>query len=217
MGATKGGEREVLETIWHLWGSAIKNSWWCRRILLGPENTWGRDPDWSKICIRARRRVKMINKLAEKTFFVWLVGLTVAMVVIFAIQYVKDAIYELYPHSSWMIVNDVRIPDHAFGQNPNMYYERTITSEKPFKAEWFVEAKDADTGQQVDGCDGTSTSNYDPGETSVKWKLDYYAGNKCQLRPGCYRLQTSWYIIYGDWKAKAPIVNYSNRFCVHAN
>ncbi len=164
---------------------------------------------------RKKRGVKVISKLGNSSLAQLLTASAVAAVFILGGRHLLDRWLDYFPAETWMKIEEVSVPDHKAGEDPKIFYNRLVTSGTEFRADWHVEARRADDiTSTLDVCRGDGQSTYSPGEGPIPYKLSYYMNAKCNLAPGCYRLHTSWFVIYGNWRAKRPITNMSNKFCV---
>lgn len=119
------------------------------------------------------------------------------------------------PAGSWFTVNQIYVPGHVEGSNPDMTYDRTI--KEPFQGFWVVEVQRLDaTGAFVLECSGSGVADYEVTdyipENSVSW--DWFTGGKCgDIPPGEYQLRASWKLKRPNWPEK-EVVGYSNVFTV---
>lgn len=119
------------------------------------------------------------------------------------------------PASSWFVVNQIYVPEHVEGANPDMNYDRTI--KEPFQGFWVVEVQRLDaTGSFILECSGSGVNDYEVSdyipENTVSW--DWFIGEKCRdIPPGEYQLRASWKLKRSGWPEK-EVVTYSNVFKV---
>ena len=104
-----------------------------------------------------------------------------------------------------MLVSAVDIPDHEYGYDPEILYDRIIHRE--FSANWFV--KIFPVGSDVFECKGDGTYIYEPTDMADGMTLSEYVGAFCDLTPGDYFARTRWVPVHGE-----TIRNTSNVFTV---
>lgn len=118
------------------------------------------------------------------------------------------------PAENWFVVNQIYVPDHARGSNPEMTYDRSI--KEPFQGFWVVEVQRLiPDGRFVLECSGSGVSDYElqdyiPNNT-VTW--DWFVGGCKDVDPGTYRLRASWKMKRASWPEK-DVVAYSNNFVI---
>lgn len=101
----------------------------------------------------------------------------------------------IVPNSHFMEITMKIVNDTRTGVSPILVVERFINQE--FVAEWTVTVREVgDAGLSV-VCVGRGRAHYSPktllpNPVSLDWWIGH---NKCQLRPGRYRIDTSWEII----------------------
>lgn len=127
-------------------------------------------------------------------------------------DYYNDYRKRSEPVETWLIVNSVSIPDHLYGSDPDVIYDRLVV--RDFTGKWFVLIYNVETPNIVD-CDGSGSFQY---RKSIiipdkKMPMSRFVGKKCNLAPGCYRGEVRWEVFpdgYPVKRAKFKI----DRFCV---
>lgn len=142
------------------------------------------------------------------------IAMLIATVVVQLSGEVAERQKDLLPATSWMIVNEVYVPDFTVGDFPNVIYDREI--HENFDAFWIVEVqRAADDGLWTTRCSGNGVNEYDPEETipnnTVSWK--WFTNADCELTPGDHRLKTTYTMTRPGWPQKRLFV-LSNVFSV---
>lgn len=147
-----------------------------------------------------------------------LIAVGLAFVFITLMEYREDQRKLDIDAADWWQVNDIFVPDHEAGSNPNMIYDRTILH--PHRGFWVVEAQrqnvDMQGGVFGAACTGSGVNDYDmedviPGNT-VTWA--WFFGRPCAIPPGVYRLQLTKDMTVPDYPVKSAR-NFSNVFRVY--
>ncbi len=121
------------------------------------------------------------------------------------------------PASEWWIVNDIYVPDHEVGSNPDMIYDREIlVAHRGF---WVAEVQRQDPNQWKGvffaACTGSGVNDYDVDEgipnDTVSW--EWFFGRPCAVPPGTYRIQLTKDMTVPGYPVKQS-KNYSNTFRV---
>lgn len=118
------------------------------------------------------------------------------------------------PTSAIFEVNEVFVPDHVSGVDPEVIYDRTI--HRNFRGFWIAEVQRRDAGDlNFTACPGAGVSDYEttdviPGDTVT---LSWLIGRQCGLKPGRYRIRLSYDITMPGWPLKTLTV-FSNTFTV---
>jgi hypothetical protein len=125
----------------------------------------------------------------------------------FTIQYRKSVV-----PSAWFVVNELFVPDHRVGENPDMLYDRLVR--QPFTGFRVVEVQREEPGGLFSAtCQGSGLSTYDTDDfnfaNKVKW--NWFVGDDCRVEPGRYRLRVRWTIRAEGWPEK-QVVSTSNIF-----
>jgi len=168
----------------------------------------------------------MTNKHPAKTWGFWasrgmetIAALAGAFLIINILEYRQAEQKANVPSTDWWVINDIYVPDHEVGTNPNMVYDRTIkVSHRGF---WVVEAQrqNADGKGGVFGaaCTGSGVNDYDPGEIIVEDTVEWgwFFGRPCTIPPGTYRLQLTKDMTKPGYPVKQSR-DYSNTFRVYA-
>jgi hypothetical protein len=141
-----------------------------------------------------------------------------AAMIVIGILYVGNLFNErqrdLTPPGSWFRVNDLYVPDHEQGTNPEIIYDRIV--DEPFQAFWVVEVQREEPGGLFSlHCQGSGVNDYEPmdyiPENKVTW--EWFIGKPCVVPPGNYRLRASWTMRKPGWPEKVT-VRTSNLFRV---
>lgn len=136
-----------------------------------------------------------------------LTELMAAVVIVAGILYIANQISQRQranlPAEAWFVVNEIFVPDHVQGSNPQLIYDRTILA--PFLGFWVVEVqKQEENGLFSLVCQGSAISDYTPDdyipENKVTW--EWLIGKPCEIPPGKYRLRASWKMKRADWPEK---------------
>jgi hypothetical protein len=144
--------------------------------------------------------------------------LAVALIIVSAILFISERIEDrrrsYIPAASWFRVNEIFVPDHRSGANPNMIYDRTILVN--FQAFWVVEVhRVQDDGLFSLACQGSDVNDYEVrdhlSDNRVVWS--WFIGRECAVPEGRYRLRASWNMKRPGWPEKS-VVAYSNIFRV---
>lgn len=122
------------------------------------------------------------------------------------------------PAEDWFVVNEIYVPDHPVGSNPNMVYDRTIlVGHRGF---WIAEAQrispDGREGLFENACTGSGVDDYDPSDvlgpdSTVDWT--WFFGRPCVVPPGAYRIQLTRDMTKPGYPVKQD-QNFSNTFHV---
>lgn len=162
--------------------------------------------------------------MTQLTWWQWtrlrLVELTVALLlaslVIEGASRGREMQRDLVPVSDWLAVNEVFVPDHPQGTDPQVIYDRTI--KEPVRGFWVVEIQNREVENlSFTECSGAGVNDYEttdiiPGGTvSLSWLV----GKNCGLKPGRYRLRLSYDVTRPGWSVKSFVV-LSNTFTVSA-
>lgn len=140
-----------------------------------------------------------------------------AVVVFVVIQLsveVADRQKELLPASSWLVVNEVYVPDFPVGEFPQIIYDRDIREN--FDAFWIVEVqKTVESGLWTTLCSGSGVNEYDPSEVIPDNKTTWvwFTNTECEMEPGEYRLKTTYTMTRLGWPRKR-LFALSNQFHV---
>lgn len=121
------------------------------------------------------------------------------------------------PSEDWFEVSEIYVPDHVFGSNPDMLYDREIKVDH--RGFWVVEVQQVMSGGEgglfQNACTGSGVNDYDLtdflAEDTVTWQ--WFVGRPCRVPPGTYRIQlTRDMMIPGQPIKKTR--NFSNTFKV---
>ena len=118
-----------------------------------------------------------------------LMAAVLAALIITAVNWVAA---RLNTPESYMVVQEIGVPDHTEGDDPVVIYDRDVR--KPFTATWTVRIRRVALDRlSAPACRGGATNNYSP-EKSVppNITLSWYAGRTCVLGPGQYIMTTIW-------------------------
>lgn len=142
-------------------------------------------------------------------------ALAIVAVVIQLSGEIADRQKELLPASSWLVVNEVYVPDFETGSCPNILYDRAI--QENFDAFWIVEVQSTKNDSLwTTELSGSGVKEYDPAEVipdnTVSWP--WFTSTSCDVRPGLYRLKTTYTMTRPGWPQKRIFV-LSNEFRVH--
>lgn len=144
--------------------------------------------------------------------------LTIALVLVYVIIQISASVgqreRELLPATAWFEVDEIFVPDHAQGTNPNLIYNRTI--KETFVGHWIVEAQRLQpNGFFKNECSGSGVNEYDPTEVivddTVTWAWMF--GKPCAVPAGTYRLKAIYTLTKPGWPEKGYI-EFSNVFTV---
>lgn len=143
-----------------------------------------------------------------------LVALFLTLLVIQISGMVSQRQKELLPASAWFEINDIFVPDHTIGSNPQIIYDRII--HEAFTGFWIVEVQRVgDDGLYRPVCSGSGVSRYELDETLdpsvVTW--EWMIGRPCLVPPGQYRLRVSYKLEQPGWPTKEAFAT-SNWFFV---
>jgi hypothetical protein len=149
-------------------------------------------------------------------FFELLAALGMASFIIVISQAVAERQQELVPPTSWLMVNEVFVPDFQHGQDPVLIYDRNIL--EAFDGFVIVEVQSqTGAGLWITMCSGSTVREFNPGEiienNTVSWS--WFIGNACEVDPGQYRLRVTYTMTRSGWPAKRVFV-LSNQFNVGA-
>lgn len=145
-----------------------------------------------------------------------LLELAVATVLAIGVIYASNGFTAQYRKSvlpsAWFVVNELFVPDHVAGDNPNMLYDRLVR--QPFTGFRVVEVQKEEPGGLFSAtCQGSGLSTYDTDDfnfaNTVKW--NWFVGDDCLVEPGRYRLRVRWSIRVDGWPEK-QVVTTSNIF-----
>jgi hypothetical protein len=149
------------------------------------------------------------NRLAE---------LAVAIVIAIGVIYFSNLSIQQYratiPPNAWIAINEVFVPDYAAGEDPLIIYDRTVRQN--FSGLWVVEVQREEPDALFSPvCVGTGATNYSTDVVLPERRvaLSWYIGKDCNLKPGRYRLRSTWTIQMPDWPEKKTS-NTSNIFTV---
>jgi len=142
------------------------------------------------------------------------VALVIVAVVVQLSGEIAERQKELLPASSWLVVNEVYVPDFEQGDYPNIIYDREI--QENFDAFWIVEVqRTSDVGLWSTVCSGSGVNEYDPAEVipdnTVSWV--WFTNTECDMDPGVHRLKTTYTMTRPGWPQKRLFV-LSNEFNV---
>jgi hypothetical protein len=159
------------------------------------------------------------RKLRDPAFWrLRAVELAVAVVLAIGVIYFSNTFTLQYRKSvvpnAWFVVNEIFIPDHEAGSNPDMIYDRLVR--QPFTGFRVVEVQREEAGGLFSAtCQGSGISTYDVDDfnfaNKVKW--DWFVGDDCRVDPGRYRLRVKWSIRAEGWPEK-QVISTSNIFTV---
>lgn len=164
-------------------------------------------------------KVKPDRESWHKWFGRILLEVSMAVFLFYAVVQFSDRInsYQraMVSADSWFRVNEVFVPDHAWGSNPPVIYDRAILEN--FRGFFVVEVqKQLENGLWWSACSGSGVSDYETGEiipdNTVTWV--WFVNRQCAVPPGIYRLRTSWEMKRPGWPIKA-VVSVSNTFTVY--
>lgn len=114
----------------------------------------------------------------------------------------------LLPAESWLTVNEVFVPNFAAGTDPEIIYDRTI--HENFSAFWIAEVQHPnDNGLWTTVCTGNGVNEYDPSEVipNNTVRLLWFTNGTCgKLRPGSYRIKTTYAMTRPGWPEKRLFV-----------
>lgn len=121
----------------------------------------------------------------------------------------------LKPPSDWFVVNQISVPDHKEGEDPNVLYDRIV--KEAFTGTWFVKLYNVKTPRNV-ACSGDGQFRYEPRISlpNKEMALKTFIGKDCGLSVGCY---------FGQYRNEMKIEGYPlkvvdkeiGRFCVEEN
>lgn len=123
------------------------------------------------------------------------------------------------PASDWFVVEELFIPDHEVGSNPQIVYARQIR--QPFRGFWVAEAQQRGEDDRSAGfftqCTGSGTNDYEltdilPNDR-VSWS--WFFDRPCVIPPGTYRVVVSYDMMRPDYPVKRQEAR-SNVFRVYA-
>lgn len=100
---------------------------------------------------------------------------------------------ETAPASDFFEVSDVRIPDHAEGDDPLVLYLRDI--HRDFTGDWFITLFPEDRPTRI-ACDGAGRFRYRSNVelSDNQMPLSRFIGKQCGLPAGCYFGLARWEI-----------------------
>lgn len=160
-------------------------------------------------------------KLRDPAFWrMKLLELAVAVVLTIGVIYFSNTFTLQYRRAvtpnSWFVVNEILVPDHAAGANPDLIYDRLVR--QPFTGFRVVEVqREEDGGLFSATCQGGGITTYDIDDfnfdNKVKWA--WFVSDACKVGPGRYRLRVKWTIRADGWPEK-QVVATSNVFTVTA-
>ena len=110
------------------------------------------------------------------------------------------------PVAAWFEVEPVVITDTYVGDDPLVWYERTI--KKEFYGDWAVEIKDAHT-EGVTACYGNGANLYSPERDVINnpVTLEWFIGKVCDLPAGAYHGSVSFVLKRERYPTKFLIVD----------
>ncbi len=158
----------------------------------------------------------LIVRLLDTRAAVFLFATLIVVVLMLTGTIMQNFWRQLWPHDHWLTVERLDIPHHTAGSNPDVLFRRIVPEGSAWYSEWFVEAHDTKTNNEMTGCRGRGQAYMQPGDVKLKFSLNAYVGSTCKLPPGCYELHSYWYPTIGDWRRDRPIPHISNEFCVVA-
>lgn len=110
------------------------------------------------------------------------------------------------PPEDWFVVEELFIPDHEVGSDPQIVYARQIR--QPFRGFWVAEAQRRDDSERATGfftqCTGSGTNDYEltdilPNDR-VSWS--WFFDRPCVIPPGTYRVVVSYDMMRADYPVK---------------
>lgn len=108
------------------------------------------------------------------------------------------AIQKAMPSSYWMAITSIYVHDTVAGTQPKMDVDRHIN--RPFTGKWIVELERKtirDTFYLT--CMGQGEGSYTAdSELPDQLDLEWWAGRKCPLPAGEYRIETTWIFPHGQ-------------------
>ena len=116
------------------------------------------------------------------------------------------------PASAWFQLNEIFVPSHRAGENPDIIYDRTVLEN--FRGFFVAELQQQQpNGLWFAACSGSGASDYEttdiiPDRTV---KFFWFLNRECLVDPGTYRVRVSWDMKRVDWPTKT-IVAISNLF-----
>jgi len=127
--------------------------------------------------------------------------------------YVGNTIYRDYiPVTAWFEVRRVTVSDTVVGKDPTLIVDRTV--KHPFYGEWIVAVRKLMPDGFVTICYGTGAGTYRIDVIVPQpYSLERWAGKKCLLGEGQYRVDTRWVIEAPGYPPK-EFTNISNLFKV---
>jgi len=147
-----------------------------------------------------------------KVFLTQIVAASIAFSIVGAgmfgiLQYqeLKSEIQRALPASEWFEARVV-VPDHIEGDNPRINYYRNIKRYQ--RGEWYARVESVAAENII--CQGsgnglyTETDGFELYPNPDKMTLNYYMGKPCNLKPGKYRIRTSWLMRDEAGLTKAP-------------
>lgn len=153
---------------------------------------------------------KLRIRLIEAAVAAVLAGAT-----IWAVSTAKEFRRASAPASDWFVINEVFVPDHAQGDDPEILYTREVR--EPFRGFWIVEVQERGVENlSYAACTGSGVNDYDlddhipAGQVSLSW----FVGRDCKLKPGLYRLRVSVDMSRPGWPVK-QVLAMSNLFTVY--
>lgn len=145
----------------------------------------------------------------------WFLGRAMELSVALIVFYVAVTLYEYrealkraeVPAEEWFTLNEIYVPDHERGSDPEMIYDRDIyVSHRGF---WVAEVQrvnpDGREGVFQNFCTGSGVADYDVSDVlgadnTVTWS--WFFGRPCAVPPGKYRIQLTRDMTLPDWPVK---------------
>lgn len=126
---------------------------------------------------------------------------------------------EYAPSSMWYVVHSVQISDAAAGEDPQLFYDRTI--KRKFFGKWTVTLHRVEDDSLVGGalCQGTGAADYKKSARQINdvtlfnWFMELK--EVCILPPGQYYALTLWRIFPINYPEKRRRIR-SNNFEIYA-
>lgn len=139
--------------------------------------------------------------------------LAVAVCLLAAILYVKDNVQQqqrdAVAASSWLVVNDIHVPDFLENEDPEIRFDRVVR--ESFQAFWTVEVQRRDAFNNFSlSCTASGVRAFEPGSPAPTRVVSDLCG---KLKPGDYRIRIAWLMRRPGWPEKT-VVAYSNVFRV---
>ena len=118
----------------------------------------------------------------------------------------RDGKMQSVEPDAWWEVNEIFVPDHVEGSNPEMVYDRTVREDH--RGFWVAEVQRVVVGAKgtvfSQACTGSGVDDYEttdfiPGNT-VTW--NWFLGRPCVVPPGEYRIQLTKDMTKPGWPVK---------------